>query len=130
MTTPKRSVFATRLYEYRLKNNLTQQKLATLVGVTQQSIWKWETDRSEPSIEKLRRLAELFNVPTDALLGLSDVAAPLREIEPKYPGRGRGRAAADDSPRSIVLNGSDLENAVRDILNRLLDEREQRALEA
>ena len=136
MSAESKSIFATRLYELRIKNNLTQQKLASLVGVTQQSIWKWETDRSEPNIEKLRRLAELFGVPTDTLLGLTDILPD--ENAPDHPNKmytrsTRGRKSLSEeimSGSSVLVYGNELENAVRDILKRILVEDVQKAAEA
>ncbi|MDR1569243.1 MAG: helix-turn-helix domain-containing protein [Oscillospiraceae bacterium] len=135
-TTETRSDFATRLYDLRARNGLTQQKLATLIGVTQQSIWKWETDRSEPNIEKLRRLSELFKVPTDMLLGLSDMSDPIAPAtggaieEMRATGRAprTRRLADDDSKRaselssgaSVLVRASELEDVVRQMVLRYL----------
>ena len=41
--------------------------------MSKQSISNWENDNIQPSIEMLLRLANLFNVSTDYLLGLDDI---------------------------------------------------------
>jgi len=48
--------------------NLTQDQLAQLMGVTRQTISKWETDSALPETAKLVRLAETLNVSCDYLL--------------------------------------------------------------
>ena len=49
---------------------LTQDQLAEQLGVTAQAVSKWENDQSCPDITMLPRLAEIFGITTDALLGL------------------------------------------------------------
>ncbi|MXQ49638.1 helix-turn-helix domain-containing protein [Streptococcus pneumoniae] len=63
------SKFASRLKELRKKHGLTQQELADKVGTNRVNITKWETGRTEPSLENVVRLAKLFGVTTDYLLG-------------------------------------------------------------
>ena len=58
-----------KLYELRKKQGLTQEEAAEKLGVTRQTVSKWETDQSAPELEKLMALAELFSVSTDELLG-------------------------------------------------------------
>lgn len=51
-----------RIKEYRIKNHLTQEKLAELTGVTRQAVTKWENNQSLPSMEKLLILSDIFHV--------------------------------------------------------------------
>ena len=62
----------------RKKLNLTQDQLAEKLGVTAQAVSKWENDQSCPDISMLPRLAELFGISIDALMGR---AAPVHEAE-------------------------------------------------
>lgn len=55
----------------REKNNVTQQKLAMAVGVSQQSINKYENHDVEPDIETLIRIADYFHTSVDYLIGHS-----------------------------------------------------------
>ena len=50
----------------RTERGLSQGDLADALGVSRQSISKWETDASVPELEKLRRLSELFHISLDA----------------------------------------------------------------
>lgn len=56
------------LRQYR---SMSQVELAQRLGVTKQSVSNWENDNIQPSIEMLVRLAAVFSVSTDYLLGLS-----------------------------------------------------------
>ena len=57
-----------RLRETRIYRNLTQQKIADLVGIALRSYQKYEQGVREPSLDVLVQLADVLNVPTDFLL--------------------------------------------------------------
>ena len=61
-----------RLADLRKQKKLTQQELADAIGVSFQTISKWETAASMPDITLLPPLAEYFHVSTDYLLGVTD----------------------------------------------------------
>lgn len=65
-------VFAERLKELRLENNLTLKELASLIGVSDIAISRWENRLRIPNIESLIAIAKFFKVSTDYLLGLED----------------------------------------------------------
>ena len=52
----------------RTEHNLSQEDLAAALGVSRQSISKWETDASTPELEKLIKLSETFGVSLDELV--------------------------------------------------------------
>ena len=58
-----------RIMGYRKGLGLTQDQLAERLGVSAQAVSKWENDQSCPDITTLPRLAEIFGVSIDALLG-------------------------------------------------------------
>ena len=53
----------------RAENNITQDTLATAIGVTPQAISRWESEGGYPDIELLPMLADFFSVSIDELLG-------------------------------------------------------------
>ena len=59
-----------RIADLRKKSRVTQQELADNIGVSFQTISKWETGISMPDITILPLLTEYFQVSTDQLLGL------------------------------------------------------------
>ena len=56
----------------RLDNNLTQEEMASHLGVSFQAISKWERGDGYPDIEMLPALANYFGISIDELLGMSD----------------------------------------------------------
>ena len=62
--------FGNKLKELRTQNGLTQQQLATQLGVTKSVISFYERQERTPSPEVLRKMAVLFKVSTDFLLDI------------------------------------------------------------
>lgn len=60
--------FNEKLIELRKKAGLSQEDLAHKLGVSRQSISKWELGVCEPNIAKLQNIAILFNVSIDYLI--------------------------------------------------------------
>ena len=58
-----------RIRELRVAQGYSQVTLAKRLGVSKQAVSNWENDNIQPSIEMLLRLAQLFSVSTDYLLG-------------------------------------------------------------
>lgn len=56
--------------EFRIEMKLTQTQLAEKLNATQDTISLWELGKSFPDIFALIKLAQIFNVSTDFLLGL------------------------------------------------------------
>ncbi len=53
-----------------MENKLTQPQLAKLLGVSNGMISFWETCKFEPTASNIVKVAKLFNVTSDYLLGL------------------------------------------------------------
>ena len=64
-----------RIKDLRLQNGYTQDMLGNFLGVQKAAICKYETGRASLPQEMLLRLADLFSVSTDYLLG-RDAASP------------------------------------------------------
>lgn len=84
-------IFADKLIALRKKSGWSQEELAEKLGVTRQSVSKWEGAQSVPDIDKILQLSHLFGVTTDYLL--KDELG-----EPEY-------TAGDDAPalRKVTL---------------------------
>lgn len=61
--------FSTRLRNLRLNRGLCQEQVAKLIGVKKSAISTYENDIRQPSFEILVRIANLYQVSTDYLLG-------------------------------------------------------------
>ncbi len=75
-----------RIKTLRKKNDLTQEKLADYLGVTYQSVSKWETGTTMPDLGLIVPLAKLLHVSADELLGMneSDESTKRAELEKRY----------------------------------------------
>ena len=60
--------FADNLMELRKLNNLSQEDIAEKIGVSRQTLSKYETGESLPDIERCKMLADLFGVTMDDLI--------------------------------------------------------------
>lgn len=63
-----------RLRNLRKRSGSTQEALATYLGITPQSVSKWERGEGLPDISFLPELAKYYNVSVDYLLGMDDNA--------------------------------------------------------
>lgn len=57
-----------KIIQLRNAADISQEQLAETLGVSRQSISKWEMDQALPQIDKVLQLAEIFSVSTDELL--------------------------------------------------------------
>lgn len=60
------------LKELRVKNSLSQEKLAEKLGLSRQSVSKWEQGLSTPDTENLIKLSQLYGVSVDTLLSCGE----------------------------------------------------------
>ena len=56
------------IHRLRTKLNMSQGDLAEALGVSRQSISKWETDGAVPELDKLIKLSSIFGVTLDELV--------------------------------------------------------------
>ena len=61
------------LKKYRLLKNLTQENVAEYLGITAQSVSKWEIGESYPDITFLPALANIFETSIDLLIGMDTI---------------------------------------------------------
>lgn len=67
-----KEVFASRLKEARKENLLSQREAAKKLKISKSTIASYEIGRTEPDIETLGKLAQLYCHSIDYFLGLSD----------------------------------------------------------
>ena len=98
---------------FRKKNDLTQEALADRLGVTYQSISRWENGTTYPDLELIPAIAEVLAVTVDELLGMPQIEKEKRAI-----------AAFDELRRECIKTDYDADKIVdllRDIRRNYLD---------
>lgn len=73
------SILYMRIKELCKKTDITIAELERTLGFGNSSIKKWE-NTSSPSVDKIDKIAEYFNVSIDYLLGRSDIESPISEL--------------------------------------------------
>lgn len=68
------------LKKLRIEKGISQQQLAEIIGVTQQSIYKYETQNVEPDFVILCALADYFSTSVDYLIGHSEVNHKIEKV--------------------------------------------------
>lgn len=66
------------LFQARKKSGLSQETVAEKLGVSRQTISKWETNETLPDIYQSKKLSKLYNLSLDELI---DFDTDLQEIE-------------------------------------------------
>ncbi len=66
------------LKNIRKENGFTQQEVAEKLNISQRTYSDYETDKTEPTMEVLLRIAKLFNVSVDELLGRDELTQEER----------------------------------------------------
>jgi len=66
----------------RNQKKLSQKQLAEIIGVSQQSINKYENHNIEPDINTLIQLANYFSTSVDYLIGNTEITNIIESVEP------------------------------------------------
>lgn len=69
--------FGQQIQQLRKEKGFSQDKLASMLYVTRQSVSQWENDKAMPSVDLLLKLSQIFGITVDRLLG--------KEAEPEAP---------------------------------------------
>ena len=65
-------IFSKRLREARIAKNLSQEQIAAMLNIKQQSYTRYETGKCEPSLEMLVEICKILDESPEYLLGLTD----------------------------------------------------------
>lgn len=71
------------LKKLRTSKNMSQQKLAEMIGVSQPQIHSYESGEYEPDAETLKNIANIFETSVDYLVGNTDIMHKIERVE-KY----------------------------------------------
>lgn len=100
------SVFGDRLRTIREENNMLAKDLAKLVGVEPAAVTNWEKGVRFPKDNVILRIAEIFNVTTDFLLG--------RDVYQSYS---NALSSTESTLRGVKLSTHQLVNIDKEVLN-------------
>lgn len=68
------------LFQARKKIGLSQETVAEKLGVSRQTVSKWETDETVPNIYQAKRLSKLYNLTLDELIELDIDVKEIEEV--------------------------------------------------
>lgn len=89
-----------RIQQLRINNGLTQEQLAEKLGVSRQSISKWEMEQSLPEIDKVILMSKLFSVGTNEILLDEE---DIKKLKPQELHLGSIYLIARDFEASIIF---------------------------
>lgn len=93
-----------KIYELRTGSGLSQLDLAEKLGVSRQSVSKWETGQAVPDLDKLIRLADLFGISVDELVREGERPAPP-EPQVVYAAEQRGFSPVQKAGAALEVVG-------------------------
>lgn len=96
--------FIERLKDARKKAALSQEKLALLLGTSQQNYQRYEKGLAEPNLEQIHRLCVILGVSADWLFDLDGVPAPapVAAVASECPECVRKDAVIADQARALL----------------------------
>ncbi len=97
----------------REKNGLSQSQLAKGLGVTQQTVNKYENHTTEPDIATLVRIARFFNTSVDFLVGNTSIERKYEEV---------CRYDLNDGEQKVMEGFRETTESGRDIIMAMLKE--------
>lgn len=95
--------------ELRKRKGIQQKELALIVGVAQPTVSDWESNKKDPSGERLKKLAEYFDVDELVILGkgvadLTIIADDVpKTVEARLLGRGADQMPEEDRKRLLEM---------------------------
>lgn len=98
-----------KIFNLRTGQGLSQESLGEKLGVSRQSVSKWETDQSIPELDKIVAVSDIFGVSTDYLLKEKEEAYLREELPQKSEFSGDGyrfgrRAHYEYKSRKMIGN--------------------------
>lgn len=114
------------LKKLRKRMNLSQEALATQLGLQRQSYSHYETGRNKPPVDILIRLSKIYNIPVEAFTQLTDDSAPSLAPSSFLLAEENGQYVVSNSSIDL-LKYMNLSAKETDLINhfRLLDNRDQ-----
>lgn len=106
------------LKQLRLQKGLSQQALADKLDISQQSVYKYENQITEPNIDMLKNIANFFDISVDYLIGYSSCRHKIEEVQ---------ETDLNNDELSLIQKYRSLSPSSRDVLHNLINELLQNA---
>lgn len=68
------------LSKYRKMNNFSQEELAFQLGVSRQTISKWEQNKVVPNINQVKKLSGIYHIDLDVLVDDDQIMKEIKEV--------------------------------------------------
>ena len=98
--------FGENLQLVRKKNQLSQEGLAELLGVSRQAVSKWELGEGYPGVDKLMLLSRELHVSVDSLLGEDDTSSATTDSGNGRPSAPSGTIRIISPHEGVIINAS------------------------
>lgn len=98
-------------------NLLTQEELGKKLHVGKSTIANYESGYSEPESEKLKKLADIFNVSVDYLLGNASIQKPVEFLEEKLSSLNLSEHEFNSAIKDVLYFYSNSDNIINSIPN-------------
>lgn len=96
-------ILSVRIKELRKERKWSQKELGEKVDVSESFVSKVESGKKQPSREVTAKIAEVFNVTTDFLLGRSDEADLNEMLDVKFKAMKERLANLPESQREMIM---------------------------
>ena len=96
-------MYAESIRAYRLKCRMSQQTLADELGVSAVAVSKWERGQTQPGIQALTRMADIFGVTVDDLVGREPSTAAPEEDNVRVMTRAFRQLTAEEQEKFLAV---------------------------
>ena len=104
-------ILAEKIMALRKQNGWSQEELAEKVGVSRQSVSKWESMQSVPDLDKILVLAQVFGVSTDYLLK-EEMGEAEKVVYPDKPEEGSPRRVSMEEANEFLAVKKETSNKI------------------
>ena len=99
-----------KIRDLRKQKRMSQTELAKSAGVSQTTVTAWETGKAEPSSSAVAKLADIFNVTTDYLLGRPNKQETKKDV-----------VELSDDDVIMTWRGKPLSDEDRELIRRIMN---------
>lgn len=117
-----------KIRKLRRSKNLTQTQLSGMLGVAQSTIVSWENGQRKPDIDSLMKMAEIFGVSTDELLGRVPMNYRIEDLTQNVTRpnvRTSSQEPAEPDEETMLKASAELMKLIRYAVRQVLAEQER-----